>query len=149
MSNLSGPVSRSLRVRAMVWGSKSAEGGAEVAKDSLEVLVVEAMFRGLATGSASRQASAAAASAALRTAAARQLGGTAAAMGTACDSEAAEIIMAAKSAHEKLDRMNGKHNHSLSGAIRESRGLIEKDLAVKLSRLAKAADAMRHITAFS
>jgi hypothetical protein len=133
----------------MVWGSNAADGGAEVANHSSEVLVVGAMFRGLATGSASRQAIAAAASAALRTTAARQPGGTAATMGTACDSEAAEIIMAAKSAHEQLDRMNGKHNHSLSGAIRESRGLIEKNLAVKLSRLAKAADAMRHITAFS
>lgn len=62
-----------------------------------------------------------------------------------------QIVDAARAAHDKLDRIVGRHSHSPAAAVRQakSRGLIGGDLARQLTRLLRAADAVRHVTPFA
>ena len=53
------------------------------------------------------------------------------------DSIDADILLAAKCVHERLDRLLGKHIHNLSGAIRASHQFLSKDLALQLLRLSR------------
>ena len=103
---------------------------------------VEAMFRGLALGAASRQVVAAATASTLRSLDNADRG----LLAQAASSADADIILAARSAHEFLDRGNGAHAHSLAAALRQARDWLSVGLATQLTRLAKSADAVRHVT---
>ena len=67
------------------------------------------------------------------------------------DSLNAQIIETSRMAHHMLDQLIGQHVHSLAGAIRVAKhsGVLPVALAVKLTRLSRAADAVRHITPVS
>jgi hypothetical protein len=117
---------------------------------------IEAMFRGLASAAASRQVVAAAAAAVTRSMVAEAPcpsgslnsaePAASAVDGAAVD--AASVITSASAAHQLLDEKNGHHSHCFARAIRTAcqAGLISQNAAAQLSRLAKAADALRHIT---
>jgi hypothetical protein len=61
------------------------------------------------------------------------------------------ILESANVIHDMLDRAGSHHSHSLGAAIRCAfgSGVIDAGMKAKLSRLSKAADALRHITVYS
>lgn len=61
------------------------------------------------------------------------------------------ILAGARKAHDALDRAVGAHSHNLTVAARRAakHGLIDMGVLGKVRRLATAANALRHVTAFS
>jgi len=113
--------------------------------------LVEAAARGAAAAGGSRQVVAAAVAAAIRAAATLGAAETADVFGSehAPSPIQAEIILAAREAHDLLARQLGVPHHSLSAAVRAARadGAVDRSLADRLNRLSVASDILRHTTA--
>ena len=63
----------------------------------------------------------------------------------------AMVLSAACNLHELLDQAAQQPHHSLGAAVRlwARKGLLPKELSTRCYRLAKSADAMRHLTPFA
>ena len=113
--------------------------------------LVEAAARGAAAAGGSRQVVAAAVAAAIRAAATLGAAETADVFGLehAPSPIQAEIILAAREAHDLLARQLGVPHHSLAAAVRAARadGAVDRSLADRLNRLSVASDILRHTTA--
>ena len=128
------------------------EADAGTRRLAAEAKITESIFSALAAAGASRQVVAAAAAAALRTCAD-------CAAGTHAVAKVAEelqppqlaegIIAAACRVHDRLDSCGGVLHHSLAAAIRGYRHRVGNALEKRLSRLARAADALRRTTTAS
>ena len=64
--------------------------------------------------------------------------------------DAAAVISTANAAHDMLQRAHHeRHSHSLAESLSVMKGVLPEDVTMRLRRVAKAADALRHTTRMS